>query len=180
MKTMQLNHEQVALLDDGDYDRVVSRGWYAAWDKHAKSYVAYSTDRPRVALHRFILSVRDSTPVDHANGNRLDNRRQNLRLCTKSQNAMNQRKQQRPTTSRYKGVNFDTRSGKWRVTVGFNGRRVHLGYYDDEAEAALAYNVAAIKLFGKFARPNPITHTLGTHTHGSLECDESKEGEGEG
>ncbi len=93
--------------------------------------------------------------MDHANHDQLDNQRANLRRCTNSQNMANRRKQP-GCSSRFKGVHWYKRVGKWRANIEVDGRKYALGYFDDEIEAARAYNVAAIEHFKEFALPNSV------------------------
>lgn len=93
--------------------------------------------------------------VDHINGNTLDNRKENLRIVTHSQNTKNRTKSKNKT-SKFKGVNFCKRSKKWRVRIKVEYKSINLGYYTNEIEAAIAYNKAAKKYFGKYAKPNVI------------------------
>ncbi|MNT54080.1 AP2 domain protein [compost metagenome] len=103
-------------------------------------------------MHRQImgLSFGDPNMVDHVNGNKLDNRRGNLRLCIKSEN-MHNRRAQKNNTSGFKGVSFDRRSGKFRAQIVVNKRHVHIGYYVNAEAAHAAYCVAAEKLHGQYA-----------------------------
>jgi len=105
-------------------------------------------------MHRFIVNPPDSAIVDHKNGNALDNRRSNLRLATKAENAMNSRLRS-DNTSGYRGVTYDARrkSRPWRAFIRDGGQR-WLGYYETAEEAARAYDAAAKVSFGEFARPN--------------------------
>jgi len=92
--------------------------------------------------------------VDHKDGNGLNNRKANLRLCTNSQNQANRNGTQRNNTSGFNGVTWSKHDKKWRAKIMLNKKRVHLGGYYTAAEAANAYDKAAIKLFGEFARVN--------------------------
>jgi len=111
-------------------------------------------------LHRFLLLGSTTPPameVDHVNGNRLDNRYCNLRTCTRSQNQQNRGKPQlssRAASSQFKGVRRHRASGKWAAQIGTNSKNRHLGLFKTEREAALAYDHAAVLLFGPFARLN--------------------------
>ena len=91
--------------------------------------------------------------VDHINGDTLDNRKQNLRICTQSGNCMNRRKGANKT-SIYKGVTFLKSKKRWMAQIKTKGNRKPLGTFKTEDKAAIAYNIAAIKMFGEFARPN--------------------------
>lgn len=104
-------------------------------------------------LHRVILDAMPGFEVDHINGDGLDNRRENLRIVTRSQNQMNSRGK-RGSSSRFKGVSWCARRGKWKVSVGGKDVRKTVGYFTDEAAAADAYDTAAREMFGEFARLN--------------------------
>jgi len=115
--------------------------------------------RKEIQMHREILGLTDpKQKVDHINGNRLDNRRENLRVVTDSQNHMNRVKG--PGTSKYKGV---SRCGKnrWRVFIGKDYKKYRYGPFTDEVEAALFYDMKALELFGQYARPNFLVYGLG-------------------
>lgn len=94
------------------------------------------------------------TLIDHINGDGRDNREANLRRASFSQNSQNRRKINRLCGSQYKGVWLDKKTRKWRVQICFGGRKKHLGYYSDEAEAARAYDAAALRYHGRFAKVN--------------------------
>lgn len=109
----------------------------------------------RIHMHRLILGLdsRDTRLCDHKNGNGLDNRRANLRIATTSQNLANRGKTRR-NTSGYKGVMWFKRKRKWYARIRVSGKSVHLGYFDDPIDAAKAYDDAALKHFGEFAKTN--------------------------
>lgn len=98
--------------------------------------------------------------VDHINHDTLDNRRQNLRVVTRRQNQANMRKCSKATSSKYKGVSWDKSRNKWMAALGpkveGKTRRIHLGRFDREEDAALAYNKGASALFGVFAKLNKV------------------------
>lgn len=140
--------------------------WLDAWKWHAVKCgnVYYARHRERipegtmmVSMHRLIIGAVPGQKVDHRNGNGLDNRRENLRFCTDSQNFQNSRKR-KGCSSRFKGVYWDKSAGKWRTQISFpySGKSSHVGIYDDEIKAALAYNGMAKELYGEFARLNDV------------------------
>lgn len=114
-------------------------------------------------LHRVVLSRLIGRPLerweqcDHINGNRLDDRRANLRVASKDQNNLNRKKAiYDTTTSSYKGVSWNTQTQKWRAQIIVNNKNIHLGMFGDEIAAAMAYNEAAEKHFGEFAWLNRV------------------------
>lgn len=106
-----------------------------------------------IRAHRWLIDAPAGVTVDHINGDKLDNRRANLRLCTQAENTRN-RVGLAGSSSRFKGVAWHAARGKWVAGITHQGKRTYLGLYRDEVAAALAYDVAALQLFGEFARPN--------------------------
>lgn len=94
--------------------------------------------------------------IDHIDGNPSNNKIENLRLATRSQNMYNAVKKKQVTSSKYKGVCFIKRSNKWRALINFEKTTISMGHFLTELEAAKAYNDGAIKYFGKFARLNDV------------------------
>ena len=162
-QTISLTQGRFTIVDDGDFEWLNQHKWH--WKSkptgtgYAMRDVRENGRWKHIYMHRIILSPQGGREPDHINGDGLDNRRCNLRSCTRSQNNMNSRKR-RGCSSRYKGVCWNSRDRKWEARIRVNGRLKQLGYFDDEQEAAAAYDVAAHKLFGQFARVNAAAPKL--------------------
>lgn len=141
-----------AMVDDADYDWLNQWKWLKTSCGYAGRGETKGGKWRYISMHREILGAGSGLDVDHINGAKLDNRRSNLRICTRSQNLMNQNKQNGKTIA--KGVYLHP-SGKFKSTIKVNARSMHLGYFESEESAKTAYNEAAIKYFGEFARINP-------------------------
>ncbi len=142
-----------ALVDDTDGDLVASRSWKAKLHGRYPGiwYAVATVARRSTTMH----SVLTGWPLtDHVNGNGLDNRRCNLREATRATNNYNSRKRSTPSTSRFKGVHWDRRVGRWRALIRLDRHNHSLGYHTDEVAAALAYDAAARHHFGEFAAVN--------------------------
>jgi hypothetical protein len=109
----------------------------------------------RESMHRVIMDAKPGQEVDHINGDGLDNREANLRFCTHQENDRNTKKY-RNSTSLYKGVSWHQSSGRWQAQIKIDGRTQYLGVHPTQAAAALVYNEAAERLFGRFANLNNI------------------------
>ena len=134
------------IVDEEDFPLISAYKWYP----HKFGNQFYASTSTGILMHRLIMNAKQGQLVDHKNRNGLDNRRENLRLCTQSQNLHN-----RPSiggTSKYKGVSKV--GNRWRSYIWKNYKRTHLGYFSSEEDAAKAYDKAAIKLIGDFAYLN--------------------------
>jgi hypothetical protein len=100
-------------------------------------------------LHRIIMGEPVGKEVDHINGNKRDNRRENLRICNRSENNRNTGKKSN-NTSGFKGVSWKKQRGKWRASIRVDGKCKHLGYFDDPQTAYRSYCRAATKYHGEF------------------------------
>ncbi len=157
-----------AIVDDEDYVRVVAAGpWRATVQEGCTVYVIRHVGKPdgtrtTQKLHRFILGITDPKVfVDHRNRKGLDNRKLNLRVCSYSQNATNAKKKGSwKSTSQFRGVSWNKQNKRWHSQIHINGKQIYLGTFTDELEAARAYDVAARKHFGEFARTNIQEKTL--------------------
>lgn len=155
MKEIQLTQEKVALVDDDDYKWLSGWKWYAQCSRGERWYVVRNLNPGRILMHRLILNPPLGYECDHIDGNGFNNQRGNLRVCTTAQNQYNQIPQN-GVSSKYKGVSRHKPARKWRVKIRLNGKQIHLGVFHSEIDAAKAYNQAAIKYFGDFARLNVI------------------------
>jgi hypothetical protein len=106
-------------------------------------------------MHRVILDAQEGQIVDHKNGDRLDNRKENLRIANPSQNCWNS-KLCTKNTSGYKGVTYVKKTGKWAAQIHLKNKKISLGSFESRHDAARMYNFWAIDLFGEFAKLNVI------------------------
>ena len=142
------NTDKSFIVDKSDADQVLKSLWQVSSD----GYVGRAEGR----LHRLLLNVPRDLQVDHINGDRSDNRRLNLRICTREQNSRN-RKIPSNNISGYKGVYFRSDKKQWMACIRADGIKYHLGYFETREDAALAYNDAAVKYHSEFARLNNIS-----------------------
>jgi hypothetical protein len=149
-----LTNNEICIIDDEDFLKIKNYNWYASKCKNITYATGYNK-KDKQYMHRLIMNASKSEIIDHINNNGLDNRKQNLRICTVSQNAQNNRKR-RDTSSIYKGVCYNKRNSKWMASLKINGKFKYLGEFKEEIDAAKAYNNKAIELFGEFANLNNI------------------------
>lgn len=159
--------EHKVLFDDEDFDLVMSMRWVPLAKPqnrtiYAVSYKSIKGRQIATLMHRVILGVVDSKMhTDHINGNGLDNRRVNLRVCTTRQNIANQQLSKN-NTSGYKGV-FKLKNCKkdiYQAKITVMRKDIYIGYYPTAELAAEAYNKAAIEYYGEFAYLNPLKKSL--------------------
>ena len=143
-----------ATVSPEDYDEISQY----RWSLNGRGYVqragrSSEGKRTTMSMHRQIMGFPEGLVVDHQNHDLLDNTRGNLRICTLTQNQGN-RRPKRNGTSRFLGVSWHRRSGRWQAQISVRRKVTPLGIYSDEEQAARAYDVAARAYFGEFARPN--------------------------
>lgn len=148
MNKILLPHGKYAYVSDRDYEWLNQYRWCI----NSQNFVMRIVNKKTITMHRLIMNPPRNMQVDHINGDRLDNRRENLRICTQSQNCTNRASVK--SKSGYKGVSKHW--NKWRAVIKVNQKKIHLGLFDTKEEAALAYNKAAKVYFGDFARLNSL------------------------
>jgi hypothetical protein len=152
MKEIQLSNGKVAIVDDGDYEALRGYKW-----TFGQGYARrYEPIQKRVLLHRQIMNPPPGMQVDHINGDKLDNRRENLRICDFAQNMRNRPKVKGDHSSHYKGVTWSKKLKKWQSGIGYLGKYYFLGFFENEKDAALAFNKRAKEFHGEFACLNQI------------------------
>jgi hypothetical protein len=156
-RRIYLGEGEWTILDQEDYYRLGNFNWTINGSGnryYAVRNVKTETGKTkRVYMHREIMNPPPGLCVDHKNNDSLDNRRENLRLATRSQNMQN-RPKRKNTTSKYIGVHFVKATGKWDARIRYEGKLILLGRFDSEIDAARAYDAAARKYHGEFARLN--------------------------
>jgi len=150
VKEIALTKSKVTKVDDEDFEMLSRVKW------HVND--GYAANARLGRMHRLILSAPEGIMVDHLNGDKLDNRRKNLRLCTNSQNQANRRVSR--GVSKFKGVTWQSRPngrGMWKAQLVYEGAVVYLGTFKTDLDAATAYNAAATTHFGEYAHLNDLT-----------------------
>lgn len=143
-----LQSGKVVTIDEDDFGMASGRYWYV--NNHG-----YVCTRDAPQLHRMIMGAKKGEIVDHRNGDPLDNRKCNLRLCNAHQSSCN-RRIQKNNTSGFKGVSLKKNTGKYDATIRVHGKDNYLGTFDNKVEAAKAYNKAAHRFHGEFASLNQL------------------------
>jgi len=147
MKEIILSKGKYTTVDDEDFDFLNQWKWFYA----SVGYPGRWFKRKFVTMHNFLLNTPVGKHTDHINGDILDNRKSNLRICEVKENIRNQ-KLHINNTSGYKGVTWCKRDKRWKAQLMLNRKNLYLGNFKDKEKAAKAYKEAAIKHFGAFAR----------------------------
>ncbi len=151
IRRIPLSRGRFAIVDAVDYEWLSQYKWTCRGG--ANPYAARSEGGKIIWMHREIMHTPPGKVCDHIDAVSLNNRRGNLRNCTRGQNAANVPKRAH-ASSCYKGVSWDTRSGKWRAKIKCHGKAYELGLFTSEIAAARAYDHKARELFGPYARLN--------------------------
>lgn len=155
MKFIPLTRGQCAIVDDEDFEALSKHTWH--YDNgYARRDIQENGVVQLVYMHRVLAKPSAGQFVDHINLHRCDNRKQNLRVCTKADNNRHVARR-RDNASGYKGVDFNKQSRKWRANIRYNGRKQYIGAFDSAVEAAVAYRRRAKELFGKYAYSEEVT-----------------------
>jgi len=158
-KEIILTQGKVAIVDDSDFEYLNQFKWHV--NKQGNTYYVIRYKRTSLkkrvyeSMHRLIMKPDKGFVIDHLDGNGLNNQRNNIRICTVSQNSMNRNKTVK-NKSGFKGVIWWERNSTWKAEIRLNKKKIYLGYYENIIDAARAYNAAAQKYHGEFANINKI------------------------
>lgn len=165
-RRIKLTQGQYAQVDPEDFATLNLFKWFAnkCRGKFYARRVIYINGKIKVIhIHRQVLNYNGELFIDHINQNTLDNRKANLRPATATENRVNSSRNV-SKSSKYRGVSLKKELNKWQATIGYRRKHIHLGYFDNEEEAAKVYDEAAEKLYGEFAvlnfsHPDEIAET---------------------
>jgi hypothetical protein len=151
---IKLTKNQEMIIDDDDFEKISKYKWHASEIRNSNKFYAMTQifrngKRTRDVAHRIILGFPNGF-IDHINGNPLDNRKRNLRICTNSENLCN-RPAQKSNKIGYKNIWYDKERSRFCVDISFNRKKVFRGRFAFLDEAILARNVNLIKYHGEFA-----------------------------
>ena len=155
MKNIPLTQGRFAIVDDADFDWLNQWKWQYSHKGYAVRSFYKNGKMEYVEMHRSLNKTPAGFQTDHRDGDRLNNQRFNLRTASASQNAMN-RKPRADAKSKFKGVSWSKQKSRWVSRIFFDKKSIHLGFFEEEKEAAIAYNEAAVNKYGNFARLNII------------------------
>ncbi len=158
MKKILLTQNQYTIIDNEDFKKVNQFKW--SLDKcnnyfYVRRLKQKNNIKTKIYLHRFIMNCPDNMQIDHINHNTLDNRKCNLRICTKSQNQINRLKRKN-CSSKYKGVYLHKQNQKWISEINYLGKKIYLGCFKTEKEAAKVYNKIVKKYHGEYVYLNNV------------------------
>lgn len=158
-RLIRMAQPRYAKVDPADYKRLREYEWFSI--KGTRNFYAVrrvkGTNGTRFAMtymHRELIEFPDGMLIDHVNQNSMDNRRANLRAATRAQNIRNRKKFSNSTGSKYKGIYWDKNRKRWITRIMLEKKKIHLGYFQNEIDAAKAYDRAARKYHGEFASLN--------------------------
>lgn len=152
MKYINLNHNKQTFVDDEDYEYLNQWKWSYHKDGYAIRTEYNKNGQVHIAMHRLIMKAPRNKQVDHKNGNRLDNRKENLRICNQTQNQHN-RNINRNNVTGYMGVS-KKQGYPYLATIRHKSKTLFIGYFKEVRHAAMAYDIWAKELRGEFAKLN--------------------------
>ena len=158
MKKIHLaNNKGITLVDDEDFKWLNKYNWHIRSNikKYASTCVKINNEWKQKSMHRLIMKEPDGMQIDHIDRNKLNNQKCNLRIVTHSQNNMN-KEGRKNSSSKFKGITWDKSRNKWQAQIVINKEYIYLGRFNNEINAAKAYNKAAIELFGEYACLNEV------------------------
>lgn len=148
-----LSRGTYAIIDTDNLRTLNLYRWFLASHKTGTRYARRFKNGQTIYMHREIMNAPAGMEIDHINGNGLDNRSANLRICTKAQNQQNSKKRT-GKSSVFKGVCWEKDRKKWKASIVVNKKQIRIGRFISEIDAAKAYDVEALYYFGEFARTN--------------------------
>lgn len=154
MKHIELTQGKVAIVDDDMFEYLNQWKWHAARDKqtyYARRYDCSNGGKKRIMMHDLVNGKKDGHINDHKDGNGINNTSENIRFCTYRENSINRKAW---GSSKYLGVSFEKCTGKWLSRINTGIRKINIGRFKVEENAAIAYNIYAEKHHGEFARFN--------------------------
>lgn len=159
-KEIKLTKGKTTIVDDDSYEYLNKWKWHCTSRNYAMRTEMINGRKHGVLMHRFIMNAEKGVEVDHINHNTLDNRKENLRICTRNENEHNRSKTNienpRNYSSKYKGVAINKQNNYYEAKIIKDSKKIFIGYFEDEVVAANAYNEYAKKYFGEFACLNDV------------------------
>jgi hypothetical protein len=157
-RLIRMTQPRYAKVDPADYKRLRRYEWSSRKGGRTFYALRYVDGKRRndvlISMHQGIIEVPEGMIIDHINHDGMDNRGANLRAATRSQNTCHRRKRSGATQSKYKGIHWKKRNRKWEAMITFQKKKIYLGYFRSEIDAAKAYDRAARKYHGEFASLN--------------------------
>lgn len=160
VKMRNIKASRACFVDDEDYEMLKNRKWSENGNGYPRNGFTNRILNPNkqqifVMMHRVIMWSPDGMVIDHIDGNKLNNQKKNLRVCSPTDNKRN-RGMSRRNTSGYKGVYWQRANKKWYAAINTDERFLNVGSFENKEDAARAYNAAASKYHGEFAKLNVI------------------------